>query len=90
MKGYVKLSRDNGNYLIDQCIKVLETYKPDAESAQVSYWYSSRKALLNHFYQLDKMLNLPDPIYISLLAYGEMLRLSECDSKANPTFILDY
>ena len=54
------------------------------------HWYEYRRSLHHHLDMLEKMLNRPDPIYISLHQYRNLIMLSECDYRANPIFILNY
>ena len=54
------------------------------------HWYEYIAALLRYLDSLEKMLSRPDPIFISLLCYENLIKLSEGDRRANAVFILNY
>ena len=54
------------------------------------HWWQYRQALLDHLLILERMLSYPDPIYLSLRAYQNLLLLSDSNRYANAIFILDY
>lgn len=54
------------------------------------FWWQYKESLLKYFVVLMKMLNRGDPVFISLLAYENLIKLSEGDRSANPIYIMNY
>lgn len=61
-----------------------EVYEP------APHWWMHKDSLNRYFDRLEEMLNRPDQIFISLLSYEHIIRLSKGDDRANAVFILNY
>lgn len=106
LKNGVQLSKDNGLDLISRCFHVIETTQLKKVKVTkfsifrmrrvtevnfiAPFWYRYKADLLAYFEVLKQMLERPDPIFISLLAYEHLIKLSKGSEEANPIFIMNY
>lgn len=106
LKNGVQLSKDNGLDLISRCLHIIETTRTKRIQVvkfsilkmkhvteihhEAPFWHQYKTQLISHLHMLKQMLERPDPIFISLLAYEHLIKLSKGSEEANPIFIMNY
>ena len=103
MKGFVKLVNDDIN-ILSLAYEFVDGYKPEIITKEYKswfrtvkregwketpFWYGFRHELLRQLEELMSLLWKGNDVELTLLAWGEIIKLSKCDINANPYHILN-
>ena len=103
MKGFVKLVNDDIN-ILSSAYEFVDGYKPEVvtkeykswfrtamreEWKETPSWYGFRYELLRQLDGLMTLLWRGNEVVLTILAWGEIIKLSKCDINANPYHILN-